>query len=287
MSNFLDIPDSDDELDHEVCFGGYRGDIVGIRYYRGTVNNNEMVSLTREPHNPYDRNAVRVDNVYGIQVGHIKRELARALADVMDNRLVRLEGVVPFGKNNIYTMPCDITFWGRPENEQEVLQRMRRHGYMLRTFREPIPPKNGMSSATSAAMMNIGRPPSIKISHDQMTRELDKLFQKIGENSKVATIEPAEAIKTKLFPHQKRALAWMVARENCKELPPFWKERKAGKEIQYFNTATNFATSSRPSCLLGGILADDMGLGKTLEVISLIITNFYNGKPLVTLADKK
>ena len=79
----------------------------------------------------------------------------------------------------------------------------------------------------------------------------------------------------------------MVARENCKELPPFWKERKAGKDIQYFNTATNFATSNRPSCLLGGILADDMGLGKTLEVISLIITNFYNGKPLVTLADKK
>ena len=79
----------------------------------------------------------------------------------------------------------------------------------------------------------------------------------------------------------------MVARENCKELPPFWKERKAGKEIQYFNTATNFATSSRPSCLLGGILADDMGLGKTLEVISLIVTNFYNGKPIVTLADKK
>ena len=27
-----------------------------------------------------------------------------------------------------------------------------------------------------------------------MTRELDKLFQKIGENSKVATIEPAEVI---------------------------------------------------------------------------------------------
>lgn len=65
-------------------------------------------------------------------------------------------------------MPCDITFWGRPENEQEVLQRMRRHGYMLRTFREPVPPKNGMSSGTSAAMMNIGRPPSIKISHDQV-----------------------------------------------------------------------------------------------------------------------
>ena len=79
----------------------------------------------------------------------------------------------------------------------------------------------------------------------------------------------------------------MVSRENSKELPPFWKERKAGKDIQYFNIATNFATSTRPSCLLGGILADDMGLGKTLEVISLIVTNFHKEKPLVTLADRK
>ena len=79
----------------------------------------------------------------------------------------------------------------------------------------------------------------------------------------------------------------MVARENSKDLPPFWKERKAGGEIQYFNTATNYATSSRPKSVLGGILADDMGLGKTLEIISLIVTNFYDGKPLVTLADRK
>ena len=86
------INDSDDEQDNEVCFGMYRGDIVGIRYYRGTVNNNEMVSLGREPQNPYDRNAVRVDNVSGVQVGHIKREQARALADVVDHKLARLEG---------------------------------------------------------------------------------------------------------------------------------------------------------------------------------------------------
>ena len=79
----------------------------------------------------------------------------------------------------------------------------------------------------------------------------------------------------------------MIARENSTELPPFWKEKKAGREILYFNTATNFATSTQPNCMLGGILADDMGLGKTLEIISLIVTNFHNGKPLVTLADRK
>jgi len=31
----------------------------------------------------------------------------------------------------------------------------------------------------------------------------------------------------------------------------------------------------------GGILADDMGLGKTLSIISLIVTNYRDGKPLI------
>ena len=80
-----------------------------------------------------------------------------------------LLSVVPFGKNNIYTMPCDITFWGRPENEQEVLQRMRRYGYILRTFREPIPEKSGGSGPNnSRPVMGIGRPPSFKISYDKV-----------------------------------------------------------------------------------------------------------------------
>ena len=83
---------SDSEDEDEICFGQYRGDIVGIRYYKGRVNNLEMVSLQREPSNPYDSNAVRVLNVHGEQVGHIKREQAAALAKVIDGKLGRVEG---------------------------------------------------------------------------------------------------------------------------------------------------------------------------------------------------
>lgn len=72
-------------------------------------------------------------------------------------------------------MPCDITFWGKQENEQEVIQRMRRHGYMLRIFREPIPSKSGMPG-NSVAAMGVGRPPSIKISQDQVLRCIDLNF---------------------------------------------------------------------------------------------------------------
>ena len=84
--------DSDDDLDMEERFGTFRADIVGIRYYKGRVNNREMVSLQREPHNPYDCNAIRVNNIYGVQVGHIKREQAKVLARIVDANKARLEG---------------------------------------------------------------------------------------------------------------------------------------------------------------------------------------------------
>ena len=51
-----------------------------------------MVTLEREPTNKYDINAIRVKNVGNVQVGHIKRELAKPLAFIMDKNLARLEG---------------------------------------------------------------------------------------------------------------------------------------------------------------------------------------------------
>ena len=65
-------------------------------------------------------------------------------------------------------------------------------------------------------------------------------------------MEACKAVKTKLFPHQRAALAWCVNHEK---------------------TPTDG--------IVGGLLADDMGLGKSLVVISLILTNFHDGRPLV------
>ena len=65
-------------------------------------------------------------------------------------------------------------------------------------------------------------------------------------------MRPCQAIITKLYPHQMFALAWMAQHEN---------EGKRGD-------------------VKGGILADDMGLGKTLTVLSLILTNCHDNRPL-------
>jgi hypothetical protein len=44
----------------------------------------DSVTLRREPHNPFDRNAIRVDNAHGEQIGYLRKELAAQLAPAFD-----------------------------------------------------------------------------------------------------------------------------------------------------------------------------------------------------------
>ena len=92
MSQASDYDGDDVELDY---LGTFTGQIVGIQYYQGTVNQNEMVVLVREPDNPYDRWAVRVDNVRGEKVGHLPRTLVMHLAPLMDQGKLFLEAAAP------------------------------------------------------------------------------------------------------------------------------------------------------------------------------------------------
>ncbi|XP_006993878.1 helicase-like transcription factor isoform X1 [Peromyscus maniculatus bairdii] len=279
-----DFPTGDEELD-SILFGTLRGQVVGLRYYTGVVNNNEMVSLQREPNNPYDKNAIKVNNVNGNQVGHLKRDLAAALAYIMDNKLAQVEGVVPFGANNAFTMPLHMTFWGKEENRKVVLDQLKKHGFKL----SPTPKTLGLSLENNWGSRRAG--PSytmpghvtVQMTTEQLKMEFDKLFEDLKEDGKTNEMEPAEGIETPLLPHQKQALAWMISRENSKELPPFWEQRND----LYYNTITNFCEKERPENVHGGILADDMGLGKTLTAIAVILTNFADGKPLLSKRSKK
>uniref|UniRef100_A0A8C0B679 Helicase like transcription factor n=1 Tax=Buteo japonicus TaxID=224669 RepID=A0A8C0B679_9AVES len=282
LEDFLSVGDTsgaEEDTDLAILYGTLRGSVVGLRYYTGIVNNNEMVALQREPNNPYDKNAVKVNNVNGDQVGHIKKELAAALAGIMDNKLALIEGVVPYGAKNAFTMPVQMSFWGREENKEAVLDQLKRHGFKL------APPLKVGSECGFGSKWISGRAgPSysapvhaaVQLTTEQLKSEFDKLFEDLKEDDKTCEMEGAEAVGTPLLPHQKQALAWMVSRENSNDLPPFWEERSNF----YYNILTNFAEKKRPKNVLGGILADDMGLGKTLTTIALILTNFQDSKPL-------
>lgn len=265
------------DADGSVLFGQLKGTVVGLRYYTGVVNQGEMVGLVREPQNPYDRNAVKVTNVYGSQVGHIKRELAAAMAHVMDNKLAKVEGVVHSGTNNSFNMPVMLSFWGKEENKNAVNEVMARRGYKLNTGGIKPAGVNQKSYNSSGARgpMASKKGLTIPLTADELKNAFDNLFEGLME-SKDGEKEAAKSVGTPLLLHQKQALSWMCARENKCALPPFWEKRG---EL-YYNSLTCFSAKEIPERVRGGILADDMGLGKTLTTIALILTNFHKGKPL-------
>ncbi|KAH3853554.1 hypothetical protein DPMN_096082 [Dreissena polymorpha] len=276
MKSMIEIDDEDfghDDLDDETCFGTLRGNIVGLQYYAGIVNRNEMVALQREPHNPYDCNAIRVLNVVGIQVGHIKRELAKPLAFILDKGLARLEGVVPFGSKNVFSMPIDLTLWGKPEHHGEAVSKLKGCGYFL-TGGSPLSSAVGASLSQGPSnggqrIMQPCQPRRTYLTPAEVKNELDKVFENIEKGDKTSLAEPAEAIVTQLYPHQKQALNWMIVRENKAILPPFWEERDG----QYFNTVLNFTTKIRPPSVCGVVR-------KRHPMITLIVSNFVNNEPL-------
>ncbi len=87
---------------------------------------------------------------------------------------------------------------------------------------------------------------------DRINKEMANIFKEsLKWHLTGKYMQACQAITTRLYPHQMYALAWMANREN-------------EPKIEF----------------KGGILADDMGLGKTLTVLSLIMTNFHDKRPL-------
>lgn len=74
-----------------VPVGMIENKVVGVRFYNGYATNGETVMLRREPTNQYDSNAIRVNNVFGEQIGHIPRPVALKLAPFMDSGALSLE----------------------------------------------------------------------------------------------------------------------------------------------------------------------------------------------------
>ena len=86
----LDLSQDADEGNGWVCVGSINAKVVGVRYYHGVATMGEQVMVKREPGNPHDSNAIRVNNVQGTQIGHLPRNLAAKLAPFMVGHVLLL-----------------------------------------------------------------------------------------------------------------------------------------------------------------------------------------------------
>eukprot|EP00249_Psilotum_nudum_P023028 c28730_g1_i2 orf=268-2055(+) len=254
-----------DDDEEKYLVGFVEVNVVGLQYYDGTVSNREMVRLIREPHNVYDRNAIRVENMRGEQVGHVERHKACYLAPLVDEGWVAIEGIVPWGSKNVYRMPCQVYIFTKLPLMAFLLDELRRTGLHV------VTPEDSRFEEASAMASG-----ERKLDPQEEKRSLDAIFDSLVFNrGKTYAMDPCPLITTPLYSHQREGLAWLVKRENSSDLPPFWQAQssRGSSELTFINTLTNFMTKLQPEPFRGGILADEMGLGKTLALLALIATN--------------
>jgi SWI/SNF-related matrix-associated actin-dependent regulator of chromatin subfamily A3 len=260
----LDERDNSIELDY---LGSIKTRVVGVQYYTGHVNRNEMVIFVREPDNPYDRFAIRVDNIHNEKVGHIPRTVVQHLSPLVDSLSILCEGFVPYGQSNKFEIPVVMDIYGDIA-DRETLARACIYAGCPLSFNSTAlltPPPGGASTSSAArspaqAISRApGAPRAQRLTSKQVAERVNTIFDSLmTEDGPREQIEPSEIITTSLYPHQKEALAWMITQENSNTLPVFWESQGASS---YFHTLTNFTSSTRPKPTRGGILADDMGLG--------------------------
>ncbi|CAG8521499.1 4910_t:CDS:10 [Dentiscutata erythropus] len=291
-------PTQDQDATERVFIAPYYVDldatkVVGIQYYHGIVNKGEAVSIMREPTNPHDKNALRVDNVMGEQVGHVPRDVAAILSSSIDNGDLKIEATI-IGNRGTYSIPLQLHVFGLPQKQETISKTLKKRGILIESPKEPRQTKKSLAEAASRAEFDetwrdlVGRGQQIGLKKKQ------EAFEKIGisieDLEKLPEAPQPEALLTRLLPYQKQGLGWMLSHEHPAEptlenTTQFWTLRRGpgdGSTI-YYNVATSHASQTRPefsreflSCL------DDMGLGKTLQTISLIVSDASGGEFITT-----
>ncbi|KAK1831796.1 putative SWI/SNF-related matrix-associated actin-dependent regulator of chromatin subfamily A member 3-like 1 [Podospora conica] len=283
------------ERDEREFYGTLDGKIVGVRYYQGVATPGEVVLLRREPSNPYDANAIRVDNVFGDQIGHIPRTIASKLSPYIDNGDIDIEGIL-IGEKGFYDCPIKISVFGTSSllGRAELEERLKKDKLLKATQLKQTRQENdrrreelGLKSGRGTAGFP-SEDPEPEVSLAQLAHASQAVNLRAGADlaksfamdeaalSKLPMAAQPEALKATLLPYQLQGLAWLMAKENPK-LPvsakddpvQLWKRAQNGR---YINIGTNYTPSEAPKLLSGGILADDMGLGKTVQIISIIMT---------------
>lgn len=295
-------------------YGELATKVVGVRYYRGYANPGEQILIRREPGNPYDSNAIRIDNVQGTQIGHIPRTIASKLAKYLDNRWMHLEGQLA-GEIGTFDCPLTVQMFGPDPNSDEgkrlrgkmsadklstkVVQdaekrRRDEEKEKLAAARKAAamqPKYTNQASSVGGSQQQFDMSTILEASQRVNPRELSDTTDKLGfteqELKDMPQAPKPDGIQTNMLPYQLQALRWLLDQEsprqpgsNASDSVQLWTKTRD----RYTNLATNFATATAPQFASGGILSDDMGLGKTLEMISLIVADnekFGRGTTLI------
>ncbi|RMZ83673.1 hypothetical protein DV738_g1016, partial [Chaetothyriales sp. CBS 135597] len=303
-----DGDNDDDAYANRQLYGVLHTKIVGCRYYTGQATVGEYVKVRREPDNPFDPNAIRIDNVMGEQIGHIGRQVAAKLALFLDSRKLIVDARLT-GAKTFYDCPVAMSLFGTSAGlavaalkEEMKAAGLPKGGAVVLAEPPEWPEDDGPNkyarlgdpfSAGGSRSQNNPDEPEIIVNMDQLLSNTTAMFNPRDVQDIVSRFVAGEdalsglplakqpyQVATPLLPYQLQGLQWMLDHESP-SLP-----QREGESVQlwrksrglYTNIATSFSITKAPDLASGGILADDMGLGKTLQMISLIMADPHKTK---------
>jgi hypothetical protein len=108
---------------YEVLMGEISVVLAGTQYCDATVEGGEKVHFEREPDNPHDPNAIRVENEDFAKVGYLPRQAAAWLTPLIDRGAVYINGKMASDTNlavSLYVSPASAGFLERPRDPESL-----------------------------------------------------------------------------------------------------------------------------------------------------------------------
>lgn len=219
----------------------------------------------------------------------VETKVAARLHPLMCKRAIKLEAMIKTVQpgSNMLVAPLAVLVFTAKGNVSQVADALFKSGLLLE---RPSPmwgpvlssvnliyhnPHHGQSLpvAQSAPSSRWASPAVSAKSVETQRSSADTVFQKLRGEEDLPETSPGDNISTPLYPHQKKALSFLLEREQELVLAKgkaasLWHCNGSGWQ----NSVTQEIVFSKPAEPKCALLADDMGLGKTLETLCLLAT---------------
>ncbi|KAF5388485.1 hypothetical protein D9757_004583 [Collybiopsis confluens] len=255
--------------------------------------------------------------------GVVEHKVATSLGGLLGKGLIRIEAKVRRGPANLPILPLQMMVYTPKGNISAVGPFMLQNGLLLDHPTPPYdlrkyhpfyyfnphnPPVGGHNRMSVYPTNNVSRWTNSQVSAKSVEvqrSQIDEVFKSIKGGDQLAETEAGipfmptiwctafnertsyvgPEIAAKLYPHQKKALTFLLEREREKmdesgNFSSLWKRHRKPTDGQEYwvHAVTQTENFEEPQEAKGAILADDMGLGKTITCVSLIAATLQSAK---------
>ncbi|KAF7306764.1 SNF2 family DNA-dependent ATPase [Mycena indigotica] len=229
--------------------------------------------------------------------GMVEQKVATAIGPMLGKGLIRLDVKIRKGSSGLPILPMRALVFTPKGNIPVVGSYLRQCGLSLEHPSPPFdlyqlliqkqhysnphnPPPIGQRAAQPQPYASQSRwttPQVAGKSVEVQRSQVDEVFKSLKGGDELLETEPSADVATRLYPHQKKALTFLLEREREKPGPDgqfssLWQQRinSMTQRPSWYHSITTKEVFEQPREAKGSILADDMGLGKTITCVSLI-----------------